>query len=184
MHYLIPKKNSLFFILFLISVVYVHAQGPVVYKNQENTKTTSDFMSKVRFGGGLGINFGNGYFTGSISPVAVYELNEYVGIGTGLTLAYSDFEYEKSWAYGVSLLTFINPVPFLQASVELEQLWVNREIELVNNRTFNDNFDNQALFVGLGYRTPHVVIGFRYNVLTNNNSVYSDDIMPFIRVYF
>jgi hypothetical protein len=41
------------------------------------------------------------------------------------------------------------------------------------------------LFLGAGYNTGNVVLGVRYNVLFNENDyVYSDAFMPFIRVYF
>ena len=49
---------------------------------------------------------------------------------------------------------------------------------------YSDNFWNTALYLGAGYRTRNVTIGFRYDVLHDNNSLYNDPFMPFIRVYF
>jgi hypothetical protein len=49
----------------------------------------------------------------------------------------------------------------------------------------SQDFWNTGLFLGAGYRAQNVTIGARYNVLFDKDkSVYSDALMPFVRVYF
>jgi hypothetical protein len=41
------------------------------------------------------------------------------------------------------------------------------------------------MYVGAGYRTNNVTLGFRYNLLFDKNiDLYGDAFMPFIRVFF
>ena len=54
---------------------------------------TSDFWNHVRFGGGIGLNFGDGFFSGTIAPSAVYEFNDAVALGLGLN---GTFNKQKS----------------------------------------------------------------------------------------
>ena len=45
---------------------------------QENTtKPKSEFWSKVRFGGGLGLNFGRNNTNITVAPSALYQPNQY-----------------------------------------------------------------------------------------------------------
>ena len=49
----------------------------------------------------------------------------------------------------------------------------------------DDSFWNTALFLGAGYRTQNLTIGVKYNVLhKDNNQVYSQAWLPFVRVMF
>jgi len=77
-----------------------------------------------------------------------------------------------------------NPLPQIQLSAEVEQLRVNLEAEDVLG-TYKRDFWNTAVFLGAGFRTGNATLGIRYNVLFNENDrVYSNALMPFIRVYF
>ncbi len=159
-------------------------------------KEKSDFWSRVRFGGGFGAAFGNDFSNFSLSPGAVYELNDYVGIGVGLQASYVkvDGDYDpfddnlsnyKSWIYGGSLIGLFNVIEELQLSLELEQVRVNSEFSYPDEPSFNDDFWNTALFVGAGYRAQNVTLGVRYNLLFDpDKSVYYNPFMPFVRVYF
>ncbi|WP_306349702.1 hypothetical protein [Flavobacterium sp. '19STA2R22 D10 B1'] len=152
--------------------------------SQENV----NFWSKVRYGGGLGLGFGsNGYFSGTIAPSAIYEFNEMFAMGIGTQVSYSkEKNYYNSIIYGGSVLALFNPIPEIQLSAELEQLRVNTTYKFLYQTTDEKyNFWNTALFLGAGYRTRNVVIGARYNVLHDKEkTVYSDALMPFVRVYF
>ncbi|MES2487727.1 MAG: hypothetical protein V4581_17500, partial [Bacteroidota bacterium] len=98
--------------------------------------------------------------------------------------------FYDSWIYGGSVIGLFNPIPEIQLSAEVEQLRVNLQYDeryaADNNILYTErNFWNTALFLGAGYNTGNVTIGVRYNVLFNENDmVYSDALMPFIRVYF
>lgn len=153
--------------------------------SQEQPAPKNPFWSKVRFGGGLGLSFGNNYTDIMIAPGAVYEFNQYFSLGFGLQGSYvKQKNFFESYIYGASMIVLGHPIPEIQLSAELEQLRVNTTYE-DNLGSFKDNFWNTGLFLGAGYRTNNVTFGLRYNVLHNNNrNVYSEAWMPFVRVYF
>lgn len=144
-----------------------------------------DFWSRVHFGGGLGLGFGSNYTNIALAPSAIYDFNQYISAGIALQGSYvKQKNFYESYMYGPTFIVLGNPIPQIQLSAELEQLRVNVEYE--DRLGFpNDNFWNTALFLGAGYRTNNITIGARYNVLHDSgNNVYSDALMPFVRVYF
>lgn len=148
------------------------------------TSSQSDFWQKVRYGGGLGLGFGNNTFNAAISPSAIYQANPQFAAGVGLNFNYAKFNDNKLLAYGGSLLSLYNPIPYIQLSGEFEQLRINRTIEAVPN-DIEDNYWLPALFLGVGYSNRNVTIGIRYDVLYDEGrSIYADPWMPFVRVYF
>jgi hypothetical protein len=161
-----------------------------VFAQQESlaSNASNDFWKKVQFGGGIGLNFGSGYTDVSLSPSAIYNVNQTVAIGLSLQGGYiSSKNYYESYTYGGSLIGLINPIPEIQLSAELEQLRINTTYKnaLNNAGVRSDNFWNTALYFGAGYRTGNVTIGARYDVLHDSNkSIYSEAFMPFVRVYF
>ncbi len=87
-------------------------------------------------------------------------------------------------AYGGSIVGLYNPLNELQLSVELEGLQVNRTASS-DNVKISDNFFQEALFVGAGYRVGNVIAGVRYNLLhKKDNNIYGAAALPFVRVYF
>ena len=145
---------------------------------------TTNFWSKVRFGGGLGLSFGDGFFSGTIAPSAIYQFNSKFATGVGLNFTYNSQEdVFKSTILGGSTIGLYNPIPELQVSSEFELLNVNRTFE--NNLFEDDNYWYPALFMGLGYRTNNITMGIRYDVLYDRDkSIYADPWAPFIRVFF
>ncbi len=151
----------------------------------QNQNAKSDFWNNVRFGGGIGLGFTNGGFNGSISPSAIYQVNEQFATGVSLNFNYAKFNDDKLLAYGGSLLSLYNPVPFLQLSGEFEQLRINRTISYIGLDDVEDNYWSPALFMGIGYSNQNVTFGIRYDVLYDDNkSIYANAWMPFVRVYF
>ena len=144
----------------------------------------SVFWSKVQFGGGLGLGFGNNSTNISVAPSAIYNFNEKVALGLGVQYSYiRQKDFYTSHLYGGSIIGLVNPIPEIQLSAELEELRVNTDFEDSNLST--DNFWNTALFLGAGYRTNNATIGIRYNVLhKDRNNIYTTAFMPFVRVYF
>lgn len=156
---------------------------------QQQTITSnskSDFWKKVQFGGGVGLSVGTNYTDITLAPSAIYNFNKYVSAGVALQGTYvSSKNYFDSFHYGGSLITLFNPIEEIQLSVELEEIRVNNSYDLVGGGSYKDDFWNTSLFLGGGYRTGHVTIGARYNVLHNTNKdVYNEAFMPFVRVYF
>lgn len=145
----------------------------------------NEFWKRVQFGGGLGLNIGTGFTDISVSPSAIYHLNNYVSLGTGLQVSYISVKNRyNSFIYGASLIALVNPIDQIQLSIELEELKVNTSFES-NLKLPANRFWNTGLFIGAGYRTNNVTIGARYNVLyKESDQVYNNAFMPFVRVYF
>ncbi len=142
------------------------------------------FWDNVRFGGGLGLTFGNGFFGASVSPTAIYDFNQYFSLGPSLIFSYQEDDFFQSTLYGASVLALLNPIPEIQLSAEVEQLRVNQEFDDFGVKV-EDDFWNTALFVGGGYNSGQVTVGIRYNVLfSDDDRVYADAWMPFVRVFF
>lgn len=184
-------KKNVYTLLFLGTLTLNSVNAQVVHpQNNEPRHIKSDFFSRVQFGGGLGLSLGSGYSDIAIAPSAIYHLTEQVAIGAGLQFNYvNSKDYFKSTSYGINLIGLYSPIPEIQLSAEVEQLRVNNTIEAYSQGYYigkiKDNFWNTGLFLGAGYRTNNVTVGIRYNVLyKQNNYVYSQSWMPFVRVYF
>ena len=144
----------------------------------------SDFWGKVRYGGGIGLGFGNDSFTLQLAPSAIYQANPYLGLGVGLSYNYAKFGDDRFSAFGGSLLTLFNPIPVLQLSAEFEEMRVHREYRYTLP-AFEEDYWLPALYVGLGYSSGPVTFGIRYDLLHDDSkSLYADPWMPFVRVYF
>jgi hypothetical protein len=144
----------------------------------------SEFWKNVRFGGGIGLSFGDGFFSGTLAPSAIYQFNPDIGLGLGLNGTYnSQKNVYNSTILGASIIGIYNPINQLQVSGEFEYLNVNQRFE--NNIFENRNYWVPGLFVGLGYRSNNVIFGMRYNLLySRDKSVYANPWAPFVRVFF
>ena len=170
------------FILFgLFFSIIVNAQET---ETNETIKLKSDFWSKVRFGGGIGLNFSNSFTNITISPSGVYQFNEQFAGGIGLNGNYSSKKNDfDATVLGASLIGLFNPIREIQLSAEFEQNNVNYKDKIFNSKT---NYWAPALFLGAGYAIGDFgAIGMRYDVLYNDRkSVYGTALIPFIRVFF
>jgi hypothetical protein len=176
---------------FFYTLIFLNSSD--LFSQQDSIpKTKSIFWQKVQFGGGLGLAFGNGYSNFSLSPTGYYHLNKTVSVGVGMSGSYVAQESNpsnynalgyKSTVFGGSLIGLFHPIENIQLSTEIEQLRVNRKFNGVN--TSNDSFWNTAVFIGVGYRSQNVTFGVKYNLLyANQNNVYAQDWLPFVRVMF
>ncbi|WP_291869099.1 alpha-ketoglutarate decarboxylase [Maribacter sp.] len=104
----------------------------------QNAYKQSSFRENVRLGGGIGLGFSNGGFNGSVSPSALYNINNYFSAGVSLNVNYAKYNFNKLFAYGGSILTLYNPISFLQFSGELEQLQINEALDLTNTTVKNN----------------------------------------------
>ena len=162
----------------LIVTVFV-----LVQSNAQEVK--SDFWNHVRFGGGIGLNFGNDFFSGTIAPSAIYEFNNSVALGIGLNATFNNLKREyKSTILGGSIIGLYNVIPEIQLSTEFDNLNVDRHFDM-NVNIPNENYWVPALFIGAGYRSGNVTFGIRYDVLYDDDkSIYIDPWIPFVRFYF
>ena len=175
------RNLSIIILLFLFANCYSQDSTSV----QKPKPAKSEFWKKVRFGGGLGLDFGNNVSSVTIAPSAVYQVNKYFATGVGLQGSYVSFrDSYKSYIYGGSLIGLVNPIEFAQLSVELEQLRVNTNFEARLGIPSQRNW-NTALFLGVGYVSNNFTVGIRYNVLfKESDNVYGNAFMPFVRVFF
>lgn len=179
------KKNALHNLTKRLTFVFFIALSlQMIAQENPNTENKSDFWSDVQFGGGIGLALGSGYSNISISPTAIFNVNQYVSVGAGLQYSFlKQSDFYSSHMYGGSVIALFNPIEEIQLSTELEQLRVNVDLEGSNSNSAD--FWNTGLFVGAGYRMDNITIGIRYNVLFNNDkNVYADALMPFFRVFF
>jgi len=146
---------------------------------------TGEFWEHVDFGGGFGVSVGNGFTNITVAPSAIYNLNDYVSLGTGLQYSYlKEKHYYSSNVYGLSLISLFNPIEEVQLSLEVEETNVNNTyIDLGGD--YKRNFWNTGLFIGAGLRQDNFTVGGRVNLLYDKNKdIYGSAFMPFVRVFF
>jgi hypothetical protein len=180
------KTNPLKNLTKTVSILFFIGLSFGVFGQQDIRKQSkSEFWDHVQFGGGFGLNIGTGFTDVTVAPSAIYNFNKYVAAGAGLQGSIvSQKGVYNSTMYGVDLIALFQPIQEIQLSVELEQMRVNNTFRNPTG-TLKDNFWNTGLFIGAGYRMDNVTVGMRYNLLYNKDkNVYSDAMMPFIRVYF
>ncbi|GAA4895015.1 hypothetical protein GCM10023311_19660 [Flaviramulus aquimarinus] len=172
--FFIIKKKFIVLVVLLFSFQYINAQD---IKN--------DFWSHVRYGGNLGISLGDGFFSGTIAPSAIYEFDKNFALGISFNATFNNQKnVYKSTILGGSLIGFYNVIKEFQLSAEFEELHVNRRYN-VNLMISDDTYWSPALFFGAGYRNGNVTFGMRYDVLYDRDkSIYFDPWMPFVRFYF
>ena len=172
------NKNLLFCLILIVFSITLQAQI-------RTSGSSTDFWNHVRFGGGIGLSFGDGFFSGTLAPSAIYEFSSQFALGVGLNGTYNkQKDIYKSTVLGGSLISLFNPIPEIQLSAEFEELNVSRNWDNRLERA-NENYWYPALFVGAGYRTRNVAVGIRYDVLYDKyKSIYADAWAPFVRVYF
>jgi hypothetical protein len=186
---LVKKPSQPLYFSFVASLIFCLS---TCFSIAQTDALSPDFWSHVRFGGGIGAAFSNGYTDVSLAPAAIYQFNDYVGLGVGLQGSYIkvtgdhyDVSDYKSWLYGGSLIGLVTPIEEIQLSAELEQLRVNTTYTFPDAPHLQDNFWNTALFLGIGFHSDNVTVGVRYNVLFDKDkSVYAEPYMPFVRVFF
>lgn len=147
--------------------------------------TTNEFWKNVRFGGGLGLNLGNGFFSATVAPSAIYEFNDKFALGVGLNATFNNQkDVFKTTVLGGSAIGLYNVIQEIQLSAEFEQLNVSRRYDIRVNAQ-DTNYWSPAIFFGIGYRSGNATFGIRYNVLHDSSkSIYIDPWVPFVRFFF
>lgn len=146
----------------------------------------NEFWQHVRLGGGIGLSFGDGFFSGTLAPSAIYQFNEQFAAGVALNGTYASLKNQyDATILGGSVLALYNVIPQIQISTEFEQLHVNRNYEYLNLPDFTEKYWYPALFIGVGFHSNNFTLGIRYDVLFDDDkSIYANAFAPFVRVYF
>lgn len=145
----------------------------------------SNFGDRMRYGGSIGLGFANNFFSATLAPSAIYQVNPYFATGVGLNFSYaSEKDFYKSTILGGSIIALVSPIREVQLSAEFEELRVSRNFD--NNLGFADqDYWYPALFLGAGFNSGPVTFGVRYDVLYDSaKSIYGNAWIPFVRVYF
>ena len=174
----IKQKSCVLMVFICLFSIPFFAQES--YNNQKN-----DFWSHMRYGGGIGLSFGNNFFSGTLAPSAIYQFNPQFALGVALSGSYSTQKYYyKSTILGGSILGLYNPISQLQLSASFEENYVT--VDWDSRTEFADqDYWYPSLFLGVGYQTKNVTMGIRFDVLYDNSkSTYAEPWMPFVRVYF
>ena len=173
------KKGFLLF-FFILTTNICSAQEVV----DQEPKKKSTFWKNVRFGGGLGLGFGDGFTSFGVSPSAIYVFNDRFASGVGLSAQHTtnsgDF---KATILGGSLIGLFKPIEEIVLSTEFEANHVYFKDEILNS---NREYWYPALFVGAGYNIRGFgAVGLRYDLLYNEeDSIYGTALLPFVRFYF
>ena len=161
-------------------ILFFTLSSSLLFSQNNNS---SDFWNNVRYGGGIGLGFGKDYFNGSISPSAIYQVSDKFATGLQLNFSYAQVNDFSLTAYGASIINLYNVIPAIQLSGELEQLRINKKLAL-DGADIKENYWSPALYLGAGYVNRNFTIGLKYNVLHDEQSIYTDALIPFVRVYF
>jgi len=140
----------------------------------------SDFWKNLRYGGSFSMSFGNQTTVG-ISPSAIYAFDNDFSLGTGVPYIYSEIGDFTTNVYGASLISLYQiPKIGIQLSGEFEQSFARQTDSF---GSINTNFP--SLYFGAAYNKGRFAVGFRYDVLYDENkSVFASPISPIVRFYF
>jgi len=166
-------------LLFIIAMT-LSSLGKMVAQDE-----SPQFWNNVRFGGGLGVSFGDGFFSGTLAPSAIYQIDPQFAVGLGLSGTYNTQKnVYNSIIIGGSVLALYNIIPELQISAEFEENYVTRNFDEAIALK-DDEYFYPAVFLGVGYQAGPVTIGVRYDVIYDEDrSIYGNGLVPFVRVYF
>jgi hypothetical protein len=77
-------------ILFNKKIALVLIITSFCFLNISGQEIKSDFWNHVRYGDGFGLNFGDGFFSATIAPSAVYEFDKNFELGLGLNATFNN----------------------------------------------------------------------------------------------
>lgn len=169
-------KNTLIFInLLLISFGLA----------QENN---AQEPNRWRLGGGIGLSVGSDeYFALSVSPTVGYAITPQLegGVSVGYQYASNSFYKQNLFNFGPYLNYY--PVNFLFLRGHFEQFTGNTKFKFISDiNESKDNFNESALWLGGGYRSPGPVsfyAGIMYNVLyKEDDSIFDSGLRPILGI--
>jgi len=168
------------------STLGMHAQYQYRNNNQRQTikkESNNSFnLSKLTFGGGLGLQFGD-YTAINVAPQVGYNFSQYINAGAGLSYTYYREKYNHdNWKRTSSYLGFnvyarIYPVSFLVFSIqpEMNRMWQTDKFEHTGEKLKKEKFIPVCL-IGGGVRLGPMTAMIQYDVAQNEYSPYGDNI--------
>ncbi len=146
--------------------------------------TFSSEPSPWRTGGGIGLSLGSGnYFGVSVSPFLGYAFTQQLEAGVSVGYQYSSWKNAKKHLLNMGPYLNYYPISNLFTRVQYEYYTGNTKSKQTGNKT---GFDENALWIGAGYRTPGPVsfyMGILYDVLyKSDSSLFSNGFRPMVGV--
>lgn len=166
----IVMKHFIYFLLAVFSLSTAFGQVSV-------SKSTGN--SKWQVGGGFGISTGNNsYFGLNISPTVGYIIsnNLEVGMSAGYQYGSNSFSSHNLFSAGPYINAYL--VERIFGKAHYEYFTGNYKAK---NGQFNRKINENAMWLGAGYQSSGPVrfqVGIMYNVLHNNESIFSSAIRP------
>jgi len=148
----------------------------------------SQETSKWRFGGGIGLGFGNNnYFGIAVSPFVGYEITPQLEAGITVGYQYSKWSNSKQNLFNGGPYLNYYPIPSLFARAHYEYYTGTHKIEYgYESASSKHHFNESALWLGGGYRSTGKIqfyAGMMYNVLyDHDSSLFSTGLRPIIGV--
>ena len=143
-----------------------------------------------RFGGGLGLSFGNnGYFGFNVSPSVGYMVANNLELGATAGYQYAKDDYSKLNLFNVG--PYINFFPIENIFLRANYMYYTGKQKFDDrtpyyNSVYEANLDESALWLGAGYQSNGQVrfqAGVLYNVLyKENESIFSSGFQPFMGI--
>jgi len=178
-------KKILFFIILVSSSIFTYAQN---YYGTEKAVTVGSAIgfdkSKLTFGGGFGMQFGN-YTLISFAPQVGYNFSRLFNAGMGLSYTfYKDDFYvdaakwdEKRHYFGLNAYGRLYPVEYLVVSVqpEITRMWRTLEPKSSQGKISENKFV-PSVVVGAGVRLGPITAMLQYDLVQNDYSPYGDRI--------
>lgn len=140
--------------ILLLTLIFICPVAIFGQKGDENSKKTDRFSSRLFFGGGFGLQFGNLTLI-EISPMVGYKVTPKLGFGISPTYKYYNFTDSfnpandfKTSVYGGSIFSRYLILENVFAHAEYETLYFNTK--LAGGGIYPTQFN--SLLVGGGYR--------------------------------
>lgn len=151
-------------------------------KYYSSNKRTGFDKSKLVFGGGMGLQFGD-YTVVNISPQVGYAFSKYITAGAGLGYTYYKDKYyigytkynDKSSYVSFNLYGDLYPIQYIVFSVqpEISRMW--QSLDTPSGKNDNNEFV-PAFLVGGGIRFSGMTARILYDIVQDDNSPYGDGI--------
>ncbi len=153
-------------------------------ENFKPKKKRKQSSGRWQWYGGFGLYWSNYAFYLAVQPGILYRLTPRFHLGANASLIYTtDVNFgtrRKIYIYGWDLLAMYIPERNLELSIDWQRTFAH-----IYQGGSHLKTDYNSLFAGAGYRTSHMVIGVKYDLLYyKGKSIYDSPWQPFIRIYF
>src|SRR5690625_5696 len=180
-------KKVVFIFLLMISFSAFSQHRPVI-KNARKVSQPKNIRSHnpCRVGGGVGFSMGSHDYLGlSIGPFVGYEVVRNLELGVSTGYQFTKNRNVKQHLFNVGPYTNFYPIPEFFARLQYEYFRGSSKRKSTGE---SYNFDENALWIGAGYRNTgpvQVYFGLMYNLLYSGSShVFTNGFRPIAGVSF